>query len=95
MGSPEPPRPLGFPGPLRLQLLGAELGEEDHVADRARVGEEHDETIHPHAHTAGRGHAQLERAQVVGIEELRVDMPVVAHYDDVSDDVTLVRFRRA
>ncbi len=28
-------------------------------------------------------------------EELRVDMPVTAFYDDVSDETTLVRFRRA
>jgi uncharacterized OB-fold protein len=28
-------------------------------------------------------------------EDLRTDMPVTAHYEDVSDDITLVRFRRA
>ncbi|HET6615038.1 MAG TPA: Zn-ribbon domain-containing OB-fold protein [Dehalococcoidia bacterium] len=28
-------------------------------------------------------------------EELRVDMPLVAYFDDVSDDTTLVRFTKA
>jgi len=36
-------------------------------------------------------------SNVVGVanEELRVDMPVVAYFDDVSEDTTLVRFARA
>ena len=34
---------------------------------------------------------------IVGVPdtELRVDMPVVAHYDDVADDATIVRFTPA
>jgi uncharacterized OB-fold protein len=36
-------------------------------------------------------------SNVVGVapEDLRVDMPLRAHYDDVSDDTTLVRFTAA
>ena len=31
----------------------------------------------------------------VAAGELRVDMPLVAYFDDVSDDTTLVRFKPA
>jgi hypothetical protein len=40
--------------------LGAEGREEDDVADRLGVGEEHDEPVHADAQPAGRGHAVLE-----------------------------------
>ena len=35
-------------------------------------------------------------SDVVGVprEDLRLDMPLVAHFDDVSDNTTLVRFAR-
>jgi hypothetical protein len=31
----------------------------------------------------------------VANDELRVDMPLVAYFDDVADDTTLVRFTKA
>lgn len=36
-------------------------------------------------------------SNIVGVsnEELRVDMPLVAYFDDVADDTTLVRFTKA
>jgi uncharacterized OB-fold protein len=36
-------------------------------------------------------------SNVVGVpdDELRVDMPLVATFDDVSDDTTLIRFTKA
>ena len=36
-------------------------------------------------------------SNVIGVadDELRVDMPLVAYFDDISDDTTLVRFTKA
>jgi uncharacterized OB-fold protein len=36
-------------------------------------------------------------SNVVGVadDELRVDMPLVAYFDDIADDTTLVRFTKA
>ena len=43
-------------GPAREPSLGAEDGEEDHVADRFAVGKQHHESVDADAQASGRGH---------------------------------------
>src|SRR5579859_3592633 len=59
---------LAHPGRSRL---GPHLWEKDHVADRGRVGEEHDQPVDADAETGGRRHAVLERPDIVGVVEHR------------------------
>src|SRR5688572_17835685 len=57
---------------LRLVALRAHEREQDHVANRRRVGEQHDESIDADPLTAGRRHAVLERAHVVFVHDVRL-----------------------
>ena len=43
------------------------MREQDHVADRRAVGEQHDEAVDADAGAGRRRHAVLERADVVGV----------------------------
>ena len=48
----------------------SERGEEDHVANRRLIREEHGQPIDPHAQTSGRRHAVFERPHVVFIDRM-------------------------
>ena len=48
------------------------MGEQDHLADRGDAGQQHHEAVDSHAHPAGWRQAVLERAQVIGIDALRL-----------------------
>ena len=48
--------------------LGPQRREQDDLADRLDLGQEHRQPIDAHAHPAGRGHAVLEGADVVEID---------------------------
>lgn len=52
----------------RHSLLRAHLREENHVADRLLVGQQHRQAIHTHPQAARRRHAVLQRPQEVLIE---------------------------
>src|SRR5581483_3614291 len=45
--------------------LAPHVGEQDYVADRARIGQDHQQPVDAQAETARRGHAVLERRQEV------------------------------
>src|SRR3546814_7364554 len=53
-------------------LLGAEGGEEDYVADRGGVGQEHHEAVHADAQAGRGGPAVLEGAEVVLVDDHRL-----------------------
>src|SRR3546814_13219986 len=53
-------------------LLGAEGGEEDYVADRGGVGQEHHEAVHADAQAGRGGQAVLEGAEVVLVDDHRL-----------------------
>ena len=50
----------------------AHLREQDHVADTLGSGEDHDQTVNAHAHSAGRRHAVLHGRQEVLIQLLHI-----------------------
>ena len=52
--------------------LGAHRRKENHVADRGLVGQQHDQPVDADPHAAGRRHAVLERADIVGVELMRL-----------------------
>ena len=60
---------------VRPEGLGAQQREEDHVADRRPVGEEHRQPVDPDASPAVGGSAVLERANVVLVETVRLVVP--------------------
>ncbi len=51
--------------------LGAQCREEDHLADRVDLGQQHDQAIDPHPHPARRRHPVLEGTHVVEIDITR------------------------
>ncbi len=55
---------------MRRRPAWAELREQDHVADRVLIGQQHGQSIDAQPHAAGRRHAVLERDQEVGVERL-------------------------
>ena len=44
------------------------MRKQQHIANRRRIGQEHDQSIHSQPQARGRRHAVFERAHVVGIE---------------------------
>src|SRR5438034_1053412 len=48
------------------------MREQDHLADRRLIGEEHDEAVDANAFTRCRRHAVFERANVILVEPLRL-----------------------
>src|SRR5437867_3600801 len=55
-----------------LLLDRPQLREEDHLADRRLVGQEHGQSVDPDAQATGRRHAVLERDQEVLVERVRL-----------------------
>ena len=60
------------------------MREQQHVANRRRIGEQHDQAIDADAEPAGRRHAVLERAQVVLVQHLRLLVAALARSGDAE-----------
>src|SRR3989304_10563369 len=62
---------LSLMGSLPRRLLpGAELREEDDLADRALAGQQHHQPVDAHAQASRRGHAVLEGEEEVLVHDL-------------------------
>ena len=75
-----PPIPVTRDSLVRSRsfCLRAQVREEDHFADRRDAGEQHHQPVDAHAHAAGRRQAVLERAHVVGVDAVRLDVAELA-----------------
>src|SRR5439155_1297197 len=83
----------------RRRGLGPEMREQNDLADRRRVGEEHHETVDADPFTRRRRHAVLERADVVLVEPVRLgvaareELPLLAEAGELVDRVVQLAVR--
>ena len=75
---------------IRFKILGAHVREQQHVADRRGIGEEHDQSVDAYTQPRGGRHAVLQRAHVVGVVVHRLVVTCILALDLCAEPRRLI-----